>query len=247
MSTEPVADTARAALVRHVVDLIHRTTMHHAMWYAEVERQFGFERASEALSRVLDVTVPLQLRRIGRTLGFDLTDELPAPLLALDEETLIELRKQVSLNWLANDGIWFQAIEQQYGMFDAKRCNDCCWTKFSPFEARSIKRLLGLGERPGLDGLRQALGHRLYANINEQSFHDESEHSFVFQMNDCRVQSARQRKGLPDYPCKSAGLVEYRSFAETIDDRIATECIGCPPDDHPNEWFCAWRFSLRTG
>lgn len=65
-------------------------------------------------------------------------------------------------------------------------------------------------------------------------------------MNACRVQVARNRKGLPDYPCKSAGLVEYRAFAETIDSRIQTTCIGCPPNDHPEAWFCAWRFIMPT-
>jgi len=30
-------------------------------------------------------------------------------------------------------------------------------------------------------------------------------------------------------PCKSAGLVEYRTFGETIDSRIQCECLGCPP------------------
>jgi hypothetical protein len=69
--------------------------------------------------------------------------------------------------------------------------------------------------------------------------------SVVFQMNDCRVQSARTRKGLEDYPCKSGGIVEYTYFARAIDDRIATECIGCPPDAHPKEWCCAWRFTLK--
>jgi hypothetical protein len=41
-------------------------------------------------------------------------------------------------------------------------------------------------------------------------------------------------------------MVEYTYFARAIDDRIKTECIGCPPDAHPEEWFCAWRFSLKT-
>jgi hypothetical protein len=67
----------------------------------------------------------------------------------------------------------------------------------------------------------------------------------VFKMNECRVQSARKRKGLADYPCKSAGVVEYTYFARSIDDRIQTECIGCPPDPHPEEWYCAWRFTLK--
>ncbi len=117
---------------------------------------------------------------------------------------------------------------------------------FSPFEAHSIKQFLGLGDQPGLDGLKRALRFRLYAFVNEQSITDETPTSFVFQMNDCRVQSARKRKGLEDYPCKSAGIVEYPTFAEAIDPRITTECIGCPPDDHPDDWYCAWRFTLAT-
>jgi len=104
--------------------------------------------------------------------------------------------------------------------------------------------MLGLPEQAGLDGLKQALNFRLYAYINKQSFIEETENSFVFQMNECRVQVARKRKGLDDYPCKSGGLVEYTNFAEAIDSRIKTECIACPPDKHPEEYYCAWRFSI---
>ncbi|NTU48270.1 MAG: cytosolic protein, partial [Syntrophobacteraceae bacterium] len=103
----------------------------------------------------------------------------------------------------------------------------------------------GLSEFPGLDGLKTALGFRMYARINRQSIEDVSDKAFVFRMNDCRVQSARKRKGLPDYPCKSAGMVEYPFFATSIDSRIETECVGCPPDAHPDEWFCAWKFTLK--
>jgi hypothetical protein len=129
-------------------------------------------------------------------------------------------------------------------MTDAKSCNDSCWEKFSPLEAWSIKRFLNLPENPGLEGLKQALQFRLYAFINKQSFAEETEKSFVFRMNDCRVQSARKRKGLDDYPCRSAGKVEYSTFAEAIDSRIRTECICCPPDKHPEDYYCAWKFFI---
>jgi hypothetical protein len=131
-------------------------------------------------------------------------------------------------------------------MNDAKRCNDSVWSQFSPIEAWSIKRLLNLPERPGLEGLKKALNFRIYAQINIQSTAEDGSDSIIFRMNECRVQSARKRKGLDDYPCKSAGLVEYTYFARSIDDRIETTCIGCPPDAHPAEWFCAWRFALRA-
>ncbi len=39
-------------------------------------------------------------------------------------------------------------------------------------------------------------------------------------MNNCRVQYARKQRGLPDFPCKGVGIVEYGLFAKTIDPRI---------------------------
>jgi len=227
-----------------IIDFIHRTVMHYAMWYAEVQHQFGREKAFEIMEKAFDRSYQIQMKRLGKVLGFEMEDELPSSLSGMDEPTLEQLKEAVAVNWLANDGVWFQAVEFSRGMDDAKRCNDSCWAQFSPFEARSIKKLLNLPENPGLDGLKKALEYRLYATINKQSVSEETENSFVFHMNECRVQVARQRKGLDDYPCKSGGIVEYTTFAETIDPRIQTECIACPPDPHPEEYFCGWRFYI---
>jgi len=60
----------------------------------------------------------------------------------------------------------------------------------------------------------------------------------------CRVQSARKRRGLPDFPCKQVGIQEYSLFAKKIDPRIETKCIACPPDAHPDNYWCAWEFTL---
>jgi hypothetical protein len=58
---------------------------------------------------------------------------------------------------------------------------------------------------------------------------------------------SRRRKGLPDFPCKPVGLVEYAGFARTIDPRIRTRCIACPPDPGPRDAYCAWRFTIEAG
>jgi len=231
--------------IRLIIDFWHRTMMHHAIWYSEVIHQYGREKAWEILQVAYEKSRDIQLKRLAKVMDFDMDNGIPKPLLELPEGKLEEMKEAVAANWLANDGVWFQAVEFSRGMFDAKRCNDSSWAQFSPFEARSIKQLLNLGAQPGLDGLKQALEYRLYATINKQSIVEESETSFVFQMNECRVQVARKRKGLEDYPCKSGGLIEYTSFAETIDPRIKTECIACPPDPHPAEYFCVWRFMIE--
>ena len=228
-----------------VLDMFHRIMVHHTLWFTEVRHQMGSEKALEILESQWKTSLGIQLKRLSKILGFEMVEGIPAPLLNLPDETMDKLINTMGINWLVNDGVWFQSVEFAHGMNDAKRCNDSCWAHYSPFEAWSIKKLLNLPERPGLDGLKKALNFRMYGSINVQSINDEKPDSFVFQMNQCRVQAARKRKGLDDYPCKTVGLVEYPYFASAIDDRIITECVGCPPDAHPEGWFCAWKFILK--
>jgi len=229
---------------RFVMDLFHRVIIHYAIWFAEVRHQMGSEKALDILKNASKRSLGIQMNRLSKVLGFEMKDGIPAPMLNMSKDSLAELLDSVSVNWLANDGVWFQAVEFSAGMVDAKQCNDSCWALFSPFEAWSIKYFLRLRDPAGLQGLKEALNFRLYASVNKQSFVDEDPNSFVFQMNECRVQAARKRKGLDDYPCKSGGMVEYSYFARSIDPRIQTECVGCPPDEHPETWYCAWRFRI---
>lgn len=242
---ETIDDLGHEDTARLVMDMFHRIMIHYALWFNEVRHQMGMERALEVLKTASERSLSIQLSRLSNLMGFEMQDGLPQPLLKMPGESLQQLLDAVAVNWLANDGVWFQAVEFSSGMNDAKRCNDSCWAHFSPFEAWSIKNFLNLPPKPGLDGLKKALNFRVYARINTQSVIDEDSSSFVFRMNDCRVQSARKRKGLDDYPCKSGGMVEYTYFARSIDERITTECIACPPDAHPEQWYCAWRFKIN--
>lgn len=230
--------------IKLLLDFFHRSMMHHAMWFAEVQHQLGRERALEVMEAACSNSYDIQVKRWSKVLGFGIEEGLPSPIVDLADEKIDEMLESAAVNWLVVDGTWFQAVEFSQGMFDAKRCNDSCWAQFAPFEAWSIKKLLDLPVKAGLEGLKKALQYRLYAFINKQSITNETDNSFIFRMNDCRVQSARKRKGLEDYPCKSAGLVEFPEFARAVDHRIKTECIGCPSDPHPEEWYCAWKFSL---
>jgi len=241
-----IDDLSREDTARLVMDMFHRIIVHYGMWFAEVRHQMGMERALAVLQAAAEKSISIQLSRLAKLMGFEMQDGLPQPLLKMSKESLQQLLDGVAVNWLANDGVWFQAVEFSSGMVDAKRCNDSCWAFFSPFEAWSIKNFLNLPPEAGLEGLKKALNFRVYARINTQQIIEEGPDSIVFQMNECRVQSARKRKGLDDYPCKSGGVVEYTYFARSIDARITTECIACPPDAHPDQWYCAWRFKMNA-
>jgi len=162
---------------------------------------------------------------------------------ALSREELLKLVQAYARSWLAHDGCWFLAAEEKYGMDTAMELDTRSWERFSPAEARRIMRTFDIAPNGGLVSLEKALGYRLYAAVNRQEAEWVDEHTLVFRMVECRVQTARRRKGLPDFPCKPVGIVEYSGFARAIDPRIQTRCLTCPPDP-VTECYCAWEFTL---
>ena len=146
--------------------------------------------------------------------------------------------------WLAHDGLWFQAVEDKFGMEAAIELDGVAWSRFSPIEARRIMARLGKEPGGGLDLLEETLGQRLYAVLNKQRVVSRTENKLVFEMNSCRVQDARRRKNLPSFPCKEVGIIEYSTFASTIDPRIRTRCLHCPPDAYNGEYWCRWEFTI---
>ncbi|MGE4484173.1 MAG: DUF6125 family protein [Oscillospiraceae bacterium] len=163
----------------------------------------------------------------------------------LSKEQLIQLIGIYSKNWLALDGVWFQSVEEKYGMNEAIFHDEQAWKRFTVIEAMRIKEFLQLPELAGLRGLEKALSFRFYANIN----HDEisiSGNTLTYRAVECRVQTARQRKGMSFHPCKSVGVIEYSEFAKVIDRRITCKCLSCYPEIEDQSCCCSWLFTLES-
>ena len=164
----------------------------------------------------------------------------------LDKEQLIELAEIYSKNWLACDGLWFQAVEKRQGMDEAMECDRDMWRAFTVIEAKRIKEFLHLPERAGLSGLEKAMRFRLYAALNDEEYIITG-NQMIYRTLNCRVQRARSRKGMEWHPCKSVGEIEYAEFAKVIDDRITCRCISCYPDltELERDGCCTWEFTLN--
>jgi len=240
-AVQSIEQLSQGELARFLVNALRLTILHYGFWFNEVQHQLGMEEAIRSEEQVSASIFPIVARRLSKAIDLETSNQLPPSLSSLPREKLLGLIDAMSLNWLANDGVWFQTVENRQDLNTAKRCNDTCWTEFSPLEASLIRSFLNIPEQAGLQGLEKALNFRLYARINKQTIEKQGK-DLIFRMLTCRVQDARKSRGLEDYPCKSAGLVEYQTFARTIDNRIRTQCLACPPDPHPPEWACAWRF-----
>lgn len=166
-------------------------------------------------------------------------------LTELSKEQLEELVKIYARNIFALDGVWFQSIEQKDGMDAAMEHDRNAWRKFTETEARRIKNFLQLPEKAGLDGLHKALSLRFSAQANSKVEIMQDNDSLIYRIVDCRVQSARKKKGMPYHPCKSVGIIEHEFFAKVIDERIECETVSCFPDITDQTCACSWRFFLK--
>ncbi len=184
--------------------------------------------------------------RFHRVAVFEVPPALQAPpaFASLDRAGLLRALDTFARNWLAHDGCWFLAAEERYGMETAIELDTASWRRFAAAEARRIMEAFAIPAGGGLGALQQALSYRMYSFINPWRV-ERSENGDVlrFFMETCRVQQTRRRKGLPDFPCRSVGEVEFETFARTVDPRIVTKCLSCPPDPGA-DGHCGWEFRL---
>lgn len=162
----------------------------------------------------------------------------------MSRDQLLAALEVFAKSWLAHDGCWFLAVEERLGLEAAIELDACAWERFAPAEARRLMSAFDVPEGGGLESLARILSLRMYALINRQRLDWAPDRQTLrFVMEVCRVQETRRRKGLADFPCKSVGMVEFRSFAAAVDPRIRCACLHRPPEA-PEGAYCAWEFSL---
>lgn len=171
-------------------------------------------------------------------------DQLQTIFESMSREELLRALEMFAKNWLAHDGSWFLAAEERLGTQTAIDLDARSWERFAAAEARRIMATFRIPSDGGLPALEKALKLRLYSTVNPQHVEwSDDRKRLRFFMDICRVQETRRRKHLPDFPCKPVGQVEFATFARTVDARISTTCLHCPPDA-PAGKYCGWEFTI---
>lgn len=172
-------------------------------------------------------------------------EEIKNAFQKMGREELLRALAMFAKNWLAHDGCWFLAAEESFSMETAIELDARSWKRFAAAEARRIMKTFQIPAGGGLDALERALSLRLYAVINSQrSEWSDDRRCLRFFMDVCHVQQARHRKGLPEFPCRSVGMIEFETFASAVDSRIRTACLHCPPDAAAGQ-YCGWEFTMK--
>ena len=156
-------------------------------------------------------------------------------------EKLVEL---CSRSAYTLDGLWFTLVEKKFGTDTAIEIDTEVWRRLCLTQARRILKYFPIKEASSIRKLVKVIELDPLLAVYETQTMELTDTRAIIRCTSCPPQKARIRDGRGEFPCKPVGVALFTSYARVVDPEIKLNCLTCPPDAHPPQFWCEWQFEI---
>ena len=160
----------------------------------------------------------------------------------MERNDLLKYLEFLLKNYRAVDSFWFISVEEKFGRQAAEKLNEVVWERAGLLAIRDLRQRFDIREK-GLEGLYKVLKLFPWTSIGGHQL-EKRENEIILSVPRCPPQAARLKRDLGEYDCKDMHRKQFVQAAKEIDPLIRVNCDFAPPDPHPDDLFCRWRFVL---
>lgn len=164
--------------------------------------------------------------------------------LQLPTDTLNEM---CSRTFYTIDGLWFRAVEDEFGFETAFALNQVVWKSGSYIHGKRLLKNLEVDPENPLKTLSDMLLADPLIYVHRPEITVLTNREAVLSCPECSIQVARIAAGKGVYDGAPGCTLLYTTYAGLIDPRITVTCLGCGRNPDNPEYWCEWRFELPQG